>query len=234
MWPYVHSHPFAQLPLLHTFRLRETLKKRMFFCHLDFRSSFDCNTLTSASRRSSATKSERGELFFRSSLSLPHNPQRHLIFRHGSHQSTSKNHSSLVFISKRMFRVSKDYPSHRVKCHFGSLCVFSIAQALTSPPSLFFDRRGTTSGELPPFNTDPEQLEILAKERLSAGGWSYASCNASLGSTDKSNRDAFSDYKILPRMLVDTNKRDTTVKLFGKTLSAPICISPIGINKVRE
>lgn len=33
-------------------------------------------------------------------------------------------------------------------------------------------------------------------------------------------------------MLVDTSQRDTTITLFGKKLSAPICISPVGINKI--
>ena len=38
--------------------------------------------------------------------------------------------------------------------------------------------------------------------------------------------------QILPRMLVDTNQRSTVTKLFGHELSAPIALSPIGINKV--
>lgn len=33
-------------------------------------------------------------------------------------------------------------------------------------------------------------------------------------------------------MLVDTNQRSTVTKLFGHELSAPIALSPIGINKV--
>ena len=43
---------------------------------------------------------------------------------------------------------------------------------------------------------------------------------------------AFYKYKIIPRMLVDTTARDTSIVLFGKKLSAPICFSPVGINKV--
>lgn len=33
-------------------------------------------------------------------------------------------------------------------------------------------------------------------------------------------------------MLVDTTARDTSIELFGRKLSAPICFSPVGINKV--
>jgi hypothetical protein len=91
----------------------------------------------------------------------------------------------------------------------------------------------TRDGQEPPFSTHPDELERLAKERLSATGWSYASCNAGLGDTHKSNRDAFKDWKIVPRMGVDTNARDTTTEIFGRKLSVPIGISPVGLNKVR-
>lgn len=93
--------------------------------------------------------------------------------------------------------------------------------------------RGTRDHVLPPFNTDFSHLEALAKERLSAGGWSYASCNAGLGLTHDANRKAFEQWKIVPRMCVDTNARDTSVEVFGRRLPVPIAISPIGINKVR-
>lgn len=33
-------------------------------------------------------------------------------------------------------------------------------------------------------------------------------------------------------MLVDTTARDTSIELFGKKLNAPICFSPVGINKI--
>jgi hypothetical protein len=44
-------------------------------------------------------------------------------------------------------------------------------------------------GENPLFDTDPEQLEKLAKEKLSQGGWYYASCNAGLSWTHRANRE---------------------------------------------
>ncbi|CAO1627533.1 unnamed protein product [Parajaminaea phylloscopi] len=91
---------------------------------------------------------------------------------------------------------------------------------------------GTKDEKPPPFNTAPDQLEKLAHEKLSAGGWSYASCNAGIGDTHRANREAFRDWRIIPRMLVDTNRRDTTVEVFGRKLSAPIAFSPIGINKI--
>ncbi|GAB1731997.1 hypothetical protein NU195Hw_g250t1 [Hortaea werneckii] len=87
-------------------------------------------------------------------------------------------------------------------------------------------------GETPPFNTDPGKLEERAKERLSEGGWYYASSNAGQSYTHLANRQAFFRHKFVPRMLVDTNKRDTKHEIWGHKVSAPIGFAPIGINKI--
>jgi len=87
-------------------------------------------------------------------------------------------------------------------------------------------------GKLPPFSTDPGDLEVLAKQTLSQGGWYYASSNAGQGTTHLANRQAFYRHRIIPRMLVDTNKRDTSTTIFGHRVGAPIGFAPIGINKI--
>jgi isopentenyl diphosphate isomerase/L-lactate dehydrogenase-like FMN-dependent dehydrogenase len=43
---------------------------------------------------------------------------------------------------------------------------------------------------------------------------------------------AFYRHQIIPRTLVDTNVRDTAIKLFGHNLAAPVEFAPIGINKI--
>lgn len=88
----------------------------------------------------------------------------------------------------------------------------------------------TAQGKHPLFSTDPLELERAAQKSLSHGGWLYASCNAGNGSTHRANREAFYRWKILPRMCVDTNARDTSIELFGHKISAPICFAPVGIN----
>lgn len=88
------------------------------------------------------------------------------------------------------------------------------------------------TGNPPPFNTDPGKLEDLAKQSLSQGGWFYASSNAGRSETHLANRQAFFRHKIIPRMLVDTNQRDTQHNIWGHTASAPIGFAPIGINKI--
>ncbi|KAG8625540.1 hypothetical protein KVT40_007291 [Elsinoe batatas] len=65
----------------------------------------------------------------------------------------------------------------------------------------------SNEGKVPPFNTDPTKLEELAKERLSEGGWYYASSNAGYSTTHLAN-------------------------IWGHKTSAPIGFSPIGINKI--
>jgi len=87
-------------------------------------------------------------------------------------------------------------------------------------------------GKYPPFNTHPDKLKELAEERLSAQGWEYASCNAGAGWTHYANRLAFYRHQIIPRMLVDTNVRDTATTIFGHNVAAPIGFAPIGINRI--
>jgi isopentenyl diphosphate isomerase/L-lactate dehydrogenase-like FMN-dependent dehydrogenase len=60
----------------------------------------------------------------------------------------------------------------------------------------------------------------------------YASNNAGMSNTHLANRQAFYRHRIIPRMLVDTNSRDTSAEIFGHKVSAPIGFAPIGINKI--
>lgn len=60
----------------------------------------------------------------------------------------------------------------------------------------------------------------------------YGSSNAGQSLTHLANRQAFYRHKVVPRMLVDTNKRDTKTEIFGHNVSAPIGFAPIGINKI--
>lgn len=87
-------------------------------------------------------------------------------------------------------------------------------------------------GKFPPFNTRPDLLEAKARESLSQNGRLYAESNAGFGWTHEANRQAFYRHRLIPEMLVDTNKRDTTCTLFGHKCAAPIGFAPVGINKI--
>lgn len=43
---------------------------------------------------------------------------------------------------------------------------------------------------------------------------------------------AFYRHQIIPRMLTDTNVRDTATTLFGHRVNAPIGFAPVGINRI--
>ncbi len=47
--------------------------------------------------------------------------------------------------------------------------------------------------------------------------------------TMRANRAAFDRWRILPRMLRDASRRDTSVELFGQRLSSPFLLAPIGV-----
>ncbi|RYO32670.1 hypothetical protein AA0111_g4245 [Alternaria arborescens] len=59
-----------------------------------------------------------------------------------------------------------------------------------------------------------------------------ASSNAGQSHTHTTNRQAFYRHRIIPRMLVDTNQRDTATEIFGHKVPAPIEFAPVGINKI--
>ncbi|KAI6165245.1 FMN-dependent dehydrogenase [Pisolithus thermaeus] len=93
-------------------------------------------------------------------------------------------------------------------------------------------RKGGEQGVLPSFSVHPEQLQDSTKKKLNDRAYFYANSNAGLGWTDHANREAFYHWRIIPRMLVDTNVRDLSVNLFGHRIPAPILFAPIGINKL--
>ncbi|KAJ3781215.1 FMN-dependent dehydrogenase [Lentinula aff. detonsa] len=93
-------------------------------------------------------------------------------------------------------------------------------------------RKGGTEGKLPHFSVHPDELAESTKKKLNDRAYFYANSNAGLGWTDKANREAFYAWRIIPRMLVDTNVRDLSIELFGHRIPAPILFAPIGINKL--
>ncbi|KAF8165264.1 FMN-dependent dehydrogenase [Crassisporium funariophilum] len=93
-------------------------------------------------------------------------------------------------------------------------------------------KEGGTQGLLPSFSVHPDELEESTKTKLNDRGYFYANSNAGLGWTARANREAFYNWRIIPRMLVDTNTRDLTTELFGHRIPAPILFAPIGINKL--
>ncbi|MBX2969972.1 MAG: lactate 2-monooxygenase [Cyclobacteriaceae bacterium] len=85
------------------------------------------------------------------------------------------------------------------------------------------------SGKLPLVKIDPVHLEEAAKAAMSPQAYAYIAGGAGVESTMRSNRNAFETCKIIPRMLRNVGERDISINLFGKKLSSPFLLSPIGV-----
>lgn len=74
-----------------------------------------------------------------------------------------------------------------------------------------------------------EKLEQKAKKELSKEAFAYIAGGAGSEATMRTNRSAFDQWHIVPRMLRNVSNRDTTVELFGQKLPSPILLDPIGV-----
>jgi lactate 2-monooxygenase len=85
------------------------------------------------------------------------------------------------------------------------------------------------AGYRPKLKINLQKLESQAQACMSQKAYAYIAGGAGTGGTIKSNRDAFDEYKIIPKMLRNVGDRDTSVTLFGKKLSCPFLLAPIGV-----
>lgn len=64
---------------------------------------------------------------------------------------------------------------------------------------------------------------------MSPRAFAYIAGGAGVESTMRSNRDDIERIKIVPRMLRNVEERDTSIDLFGKKLSSPFLLAPLGV-----
>jgi lactate 2-monooxygenase len=88
---------------------------------------------------------------------------------------------------------------------------------------------GGVSGRRPRVPTSSERLAQTARRRMSRAAWGYVAAGAGSESTLRANRQAFERWRIVPRMLRDASRRDTSVELFGRRLPVPLLLAPIGV-----
>lgn len=134
-----------------------------------------------------------------------------LLVNNGSHRQASRPLAPLLPLPAR------DLQTRR---HHWTACV-SRALILHN-----FSLSPQTSS-VPPFSVHADELQDSTKRRLNEHGYFYANSNAGLGWTDRANRfvrclgsscthaeflrrEAFYNWRIIPRALVDTNTRDLT------------------------
>ena len=85
------------------------------------------------------------------------------------------------------------------------------------------------NGIRPNLPVDFKRLEARASEALPQSVLSYVQGGCGDEFTQRRNAEAFSDWGLVPRMLVDTRVRDLSVEVFGKRYASPLMLSPIGV-----
>ena len=75
-------------------------------------------------------------------------------------------------------------------------------------------------------------FEAAARERMSATGYEYIASGAADEITIRWNREAFDKLSLRPRVLVDVEKIDTSVELFGQKLDFPILLAPTALHRL--
>jgi lactate 2-monooxygenase len=85
------------------------------------------------------------------------------------------------------------------------------------------------SGRRPHVPIDASRLETAAKKRMRPEAFAYVAAGAGNEGTLAANRAAFDHWRIVPRMLRDVERRDTSVELFGRRLPHPFLLAPVGV-----
>jgi lactate 2-monooxygenase len=85
------------------------------------------------------------------------------------------------------------------------------------------------SGRRPPIPLDADRLEAAAQKRMRPEAFAYVAAGAGNEHTVAANRAAFARWRIVPRMLRDVERRDTSIELFGQRLPSPFLLAPVGV-----
>lgn len=93
-------------------------------------------------------------------------------------------------------------------------------------------RRGRESGELPMWACNMLELERKAIESLDPASRGYIAASAGDSGTADANRAAFAEWAIVPRMLRGVSAPDTRTTVAGRSLSAPLALAPVGVQKL--
>lgn len=74
-----------------------------------------------------------------------------------------------------------------------------------------------------------DDFETAARKHLPRPVFSYVAEAAETTSSRQSNRSAYADYELVPRIMVDITQRSCRTQLFGASYSAPFGIAPMGL-----
>lgn len=92
--------------------------------------------------------------------------------------------------------------------------------------------QGALMGIQPNVTTDPRLLEEQAKKALGDRSYNYVAGGAGEKATMDSNRLAFRQWKLIPRMLKKIENQSISVNLFGQEYPTPLLMAPIGVQSL--
>ncbi len=87
-------------------------------------------------------------------------------------------------------------------------------------------------GEVPTHPIDFAALEAKAREVMTAEAFGYVAGSAGLERTERANRAAFDDWRIVPRFLRNVGQRDLSTTILGTPFPAPVALAPVGVQGI--
>ncbi|KAK9239489.1 FMN-dependent alpha-hydroxy acid dehydrogenase [Lipomyces kononenkoae] len=100
------------------------------------------------------------------------------------------------------------------------------------PSWAYYQTRIYSALTAPKWSTDSSLWESEARAWMPMCKYNYVYGTAGQGHTHRANIEAFSRYRLIPRMLSGATVRDLSVTLFGKRFPSPILVGPIGVQSI--
>ncbi|WP_137287027.1 alpha-hydroxy-acid oxidizing protein [Halorussus salinisoli] len=91
---------------------------------------------------------------------------------------------------------------------------------------------GMLADQRPDLPTNPDELREEAMAALSEEAYAYVVGSAGGEDTADRNREAFRQWRIVPRMLRDVAERDLSVELLDQRLPVPVALAPVGVQSI--
>jgi isopentenyl diphosphate isomerase/L-lactate dehydrogenase-like FMN-dependent dehydrogenase len=88
---------------------------------------------------------------------------------------------------------------------------------------------GGLQGQKPALPIAADALEAAARAVMTPEAYGYVAGGAGGEDTMRANRDAFTRWRIVPRMLRDVGLRDHRVTVLGTAYNAPVFFAPVGV-----
>ena len=81
-------------------------------------------------------------------------------------------------------------------------------------------------GSYPTVPVSMDRLQVAARAAMTPEGYAYVAGGAGREETMHANRAAFERLRIVPRVLRDVSRRDTTIEILGTRSSSPFLLCP--------